>query len=432
MQNEIKLDKSLAWRERAEAVIPMGTQTFSKAPSAFSQGNTPVVAVRGEGSRIYDADGNSWIDYLMGLGPILLGYNYPAVNDAVERQLKESGPLLSLPHPLETELAEKLVELIPCAEMVRYGKNGSDATSGSVRVARAYTGREKIAFCGYHGWQDWYVAATVRDLGTPEHLKSLMFQFTYNDIDSLDQIFKQNPDEIAAVIMEPFGGIIPEDNFLQKVKDLAHENGAVLIFDEVITGFRMGLGGAQEYFGVTPDLACLGKAVGNGFPISVIAGKREIMELMSKIFYSFTFGGEIISLAAAIAVIDVLQNNPVYEHLTAIGKRLKDGFNELAQKHGAEQFAVCNGVDQKSVVAFSPIEGYSVPQIKSLFQQEVIKRGVLFNGNHFFSFSHSQEDIDQTLNAYDDSLAILSEAVKNKKLESLLEGPVVQPVFTRP
>jgi glutamate-1-semialdehyde 2,1-aminomutase/spore coat polysaccharide biosynthesis protein SpsF len=246
----------------------------------------------------------------MALGPIILGHNYPSVTDAVMQQMQD-GTTFSLPHPLEVELAEMLVDIIPCAEMVRFAKNGSDATSGAVRLARAYTGRDIIACCGYHGWQDWYIGTTTRNRGVPKVVQELTVPFEYNNIESLKRIFSEHPGQVAAVIMEPFGVEEPRDGFLQEVRDLALHDRALLIFDEIITGFRLALGGAQEYFGITPDLACLGKAMGNGYPIAAVVGPSEIMQLFDEVFFSFTFGGETVSLAAAIATISEMRQKDV-------------------------------------------------------------------------------------------------------------------------
>jgi len=233
--NELNVSRSLTLKAKAQHFVPSCSQTFSKGPTQFVQGVAPVFLSSGQGSHVWDVDGNEFIDYAMGLGPVILGHNYAAVTDAVTRQVKE-GTAFSLPHPLELELAELLVDIIPCAEMVRFGKNGSDATSGAVRAARAYTGRDIVACCGFHGWQDWFVGTTTRNLGVPRAVQELTVPFEYNNLGSLEQIFDQHPGNVAAVIMEPVGVIEPQDGFLQRVQELAHTHGSVLIFDEIITG----------------------------------------------------------------------------------------------------------------------------------------------------------------------------------------------------
>ena len=265
------LTQSQAWLERAKKVIPGCAQTFSKGYTQYVQGVAPIFLERGKGCRVWDVDGNEYIDYVQGLLPNILGYAHVEVNAAAAAQLAE-GHSFSLPHPLEVQLAERLTRLIPCAEMVRFGKNGSDATSGAVRAARAFTGRDRIACCGYHGWQDWYIGSTSRNAGVPKAVRELTHPFPYNDLASLEKLLEEHPDEFAAVIMEPVNFVEPAHGFLEGVKHLALRHAALLIFDEICVGFHFGLGGAQKLFGVTPDLACFGKAMGNGFPDFVRAG----------------------------------------------------------------------------------------------------------------------------------------------------------------
>ena len=220
----------------------------------------------GQGARVWDVDGNEYVDLVSALMPVVLGYNDPDVNYAVRNQL-DKGVIFSLATELEAQLSEKLVEVIPCAEKVRFGKNGSDVTTAAIRVARAYTGRDKVIVCGYHGWQDWYIGSTTRNKGVPEAVQGLTYKVPYNDLDAVENLLKENPDQFAALIMEPMNVAEPAPNYLNDLKALLHKHGALLIFDEVITGFRFSIGGAQELFGVTPDLASFGKAMGNGMPI---------------------------------------------------------------------------------------------------------------------------------------------------------------------
>ncbi len=423
-----KLDKSKEYLKRARRLIPACSQTLSKSPSQFVQGVSPVFIEKGNGSHVFDVDGNEYIDYAMALGPILLGYNYQATIKAIEKQLKD-GITFTLPHPLELELAENLVEIIPCAEMVRFGKNGSDVTSAAVRLARAYTGREKIACCGYHGWQDWFIAVTDKNKGIPKFNKELNLKFEYNKIETLESIFKENKDEIACVIMEPISIIEPENNFLQKVKEITHRNGAVLIFDEIVTGFRISLGGAQEYYNITPDLACFGKGMANGMPLAALVGKKEIMKHLKDVFFSFTFGGETLSLVAALSTINEIKEKNVIQYLWEMGKKLRDGYNSLAKKHGIEKYTECIGLPPRTVIKFTNEDGKISYEMKSLFQQEAIKRNVLFTGANNICFSHSNEDILKTLNVYDECMKILKRGIENNKIEDMLEGPKVRPVF---
>ena len=249
--------RSEAWLERAERSIPLGSQTFSKSKTQYPHGVSPYFIQRGLGSRVWDIDGNAYLDFINGLASVTLGYLDPDVTAAVQAQLQE-GTIFSLAHPIEAETAEQIVEMVPCAEMVRFGKNGSDATSGAVRVARAYTGRDHVAVCGYHGWQDWYIGSTARHKGVPDAVRRLTHAFPYNDVASLEAILIEHRGNVAAVVLEPLGFTPPQDDFLERVQALAHHHGALLIFDETVSGFRVNQGGAQAHFGVTPDLATLG------------------------------------------------------------------------------------------------------------------------------------------------------------------------------
>ena len=422
------LKRSHKLRKQAQLLIPSGSQTFSKGPTQFVQGVAPVFLERGDGSQSWDVDGNQYIDYIMGLGPVILGHNHPVVTEAVYRQI-EKGVTLSLPHPLEVEVSQILVDLIPCAEMVRFAKNGSDATSGAVRAARAYTGRDIIACCGYHGWQDWYVGSTTRDLGVPAAVAKLTKPFNFNDIASLERLFDEHPGQIAAVIMEPVSTVLPEDDFLSHVRELAHREGALLIFDEVVTGFRLAIGGAQEYFGVEPDLACFGKAMGNGYPISAVVGRRDVMEIFDKIFFSFTYGGELVSLAAAKATINVLRERDSLPHIWRQGKKLQDGFNVLAGIYGLGGQLQCVGLAPHTVINFDSDDPQETLLLKSLLQQEVIKRGVLSAGYHNLCLSHTDGDIDRTLRVYRSALEVVTMALDSGNPGRYLEGEPVQPVF---
>ena len=427
---KLKIRNSAILKKKTQSLIPDCSQTFSKGPTQFVQGVAPIFIDQGRGSRVWDVDGNEFIDYAMSLGPVILGHNYPRVTEAVKKVL-EKGTTFTLPHALEFELAKLLCEIIPCAQMVRFGKNGSDATSGAVRLARAYTSRDKIACCGYHGWQDWYIATTTMNKGIPKEVKKLTLTFEYNKIETLEKIFHGNKGQVACVIMEPVGVEEPKGDFLRKVKDITHKNGAILIFDEVVTGFRISLGGAQEYFKINPDLACFGKAMANGFPISAIVGKRDLMKLFKEVFYSFTFGGEIVSISAAIATIKEIREKKVIPYIWEQGRKIKDGYNVLARGYGLEKYTQCIGLYPRTVVTFKNLKNEDDLPLKSLFQQECIKRGILFTGSHNISFSHSNKDVDYTLRVYNSVLKIIKDAVSGNKIQELLKGSPVKPVFRR-
>ncbi len=422
------LEKSENYWARCQHLIPAGTQTLSKGPTQFVDGVAPKYLLRGKGCHVWDFDGNEYIDCGMGCRSVFLGYHYPAVNRAIMRQLKD-GINFTLMHPLEVELAELLKKTIPCAEMARYGKNGSDVTSAAVRAARAHTKRDKVAICGYHGWQDWYAATTERNAGIPKALKDLSITFKYNDIDSLKKLFAENTNQIAAVIMEPVGITPPKEGFLEEVKEIAHKEGAVLIFDEIISGFRWSLGGAQEYFKVTPDMATFGKAMANGMPLSAVVGKEEIMRAFEKVFFSFTFGGEAHSLAAAVASINEIKAKNVIPFVCKQGEKLKRAYNEAAKENNIEKYTQCIGYPPSLAFTFKDSAGNDSYGMKSLVQQEVIKRGILWPSSHSVSYSHKNEDIKKIVEAFDDALQVLKKALGEGNITKYLEGKPVQPVF---
>jgi glutamate-1-semialdehyde aminotransferase len=422
-----RLEQSRAWLKRSERVIPGCAQTFSKSPISFMQATAPNFIVRAQGARVWDPDGNEYIDWIMGLGPVILGHADPLVNRAVLAQM-DAGMSLSLPHPVEVEVAELLCDLIPCAEMVRFGKNGSDATAGAVRVARGFTGRDKVACSGYHGWQDWYIGSTSRHKGVPEAVRRLTLRFPYNDLETLHRLFRENEGEIACVVMEPVTFDPPQPGYLQGVKELCHRNDCLLVFDEVVTGFRFALGGAQQYFGVVPDLACFGKALANGFPLSAIAGRADVMRKFEEVFFSFTHGGEAASLAACRQTIGELQRRDGIKQLWDIGTRLKDAANKLIGDCGLAGRVICQGLAPFTSIQFKNKDAPDAV-LRSLFQQEVLRRGILTQGNHMLSLAHDATILDQTLAAYAPVFEIVAEALRRGDAEARLSGPPLQPVI---
>jgi glutamate-1-semialdehyde aminotransferase len=410
---------------RATRTIPCGTQTLSKAPSQFVDGVYPKYLVRGRGCRVTDADGHEYIDYPMALGAVLLGHAYPAVVEAVERQLR-AGSLFTLMHPLEVEVAERLCDLVPCAEMVRFVKNGSDATAAAVRLARAYTGRERVAYCGYHGWHDWYAGTTPRPAGVPAAVRALAEPFEYNRPDTLATLLDAHPREYAAVILEQ-GPDEPEDDFLAQVRDLAHRHGAVFIWDEIVTGLRYARGGAQERYGVVPDLACFGKALANGLPLAAVVGNRALMQEFERVFVSMTYGGDALALAAARAVLDEVTRRPVVEHLWKLGTRWMAGMRAAIET--AKVGMVIGGAPPRSHLGFAAQGGYAGDEVRSLFLQECVKRGVLFGVPIFMSYSHHDDDIAETLGVVAEALAVVAQALATGTLHERMEGTMAGTVF---
>ncbi len=413
---------------RALKSIPLGTQTFSKSRTQYPHGVSPYYAKKAKGCRIWDIDGNEYIDCISSLCSVTLGYNDPDVMNAVWEQL-EDGVIFSLPHALEVEVSEEIIKMVPSAEMVRFGKNGSDATSGAIRLARAYTGRDRVAVCGYHGWQDWYIGSTARNKGVPKATQELTHTFVYNQIETLQQILKQYPGEFAVVIMEAMNVSEPENGFLQEVQALAKQHGALFVLDETITGFRYANGGAQELFDLQPDLATFGKGLANGYPVAAVAGRADIMKLMEEIFFSFTFGGEALSLAASLATMKKLQREPVVETIRQRGVELQEGLRSRIAAHGVETFCSVAGHPSWSFFIIKDTERYSLWQIKTLFLQEMFKRGILTFGTHNMNYAHQKQDVKSILQAYDEVLPLLHMAVKDNTLEQMLECDALEPLF---
>ncbi len=420
--------KSEELLSRALRVIPLGSQTFSKSKTSLPYGVSPYFVDHAKGSLLWDIDGNEYVDFVNALACVTLGYCDRDVDAAVKKQM-EKGVTFSLSHPLEIEVAELIIDLVPCAEKVRFAKNGTDATSGAVRVARACTGKKRVAVCGYHGWQDWYIGSTLRDLGVPAEVKSLTHTFKYNDIESLQSLFDKYPGEFAAVILEPMNSTFPRDDFLNRVKALTHQNKALLIFDETITGFRYNTGGAQKEFNIMPDLATFGKGLANGYPLSALVGRSEYMDIVDKIFFSGTFGGETLSLAAAKAVLTKLQEEPVIETLKERGQKIINGVEKMLTVKGLLAFISISGHPTWSFLQFKDFAGFTSWEIKTFFIQEVFKRGIYTLGTHNLSYAHSPEDIDRLLACYEDVFDLIHHAVKTGSLKEKLECDPLVPLF---
>jgi len=391
-----RVDESWKLYDRACEVIPMATQTHSKAPRDALREVEPCFIVRGQGCRVWDLDGNEYIDFRCALGPIALGYRFPAVDEAVHRQL-DSGIVFSYPHPLEVEVAERLVEVIPCAESVRFIKTGGEAMAATHRLARGYTGRDHLLTCGYHGWVN-----TMAPRGVPEAIRSTYTSLPWGDVTPYEEAFAERGDEIAAVSVAcSYADMEQGHQFLPALRALTEKHGALLIFDEIVTGFRLARGGAQEYFGVTPDLAVFAKGISNGVPLSCYLGKREVMETVRDVTISSTFGGDTLGLAAARAVLETHEKEDVIAAIWARGKQLHQGFNELCRKHGID--ARFEGLPPCGQLTFPDGDLFQ------RFNAEVLKRGVIVYSVCYPNFSHSEADIDQALKAMDESLAAMKQ-----------------------
>jgi glutamate-1-semialdehyde aminotransferase/spore coat polysaccharide biosynthesis protein SpsF (cytidylyltransferase family) len=424
-----RFTKSQALLERAERVIPLGAQTFSKSRIQFPPGASPLFVTHGDGGRVYDVDGNEYVDLVSALLPNVLGYRDPDVDLAIRRQLTR-GISFSLPTVLETELAERLVKHVPCAEMVRFGKNGTDATSAAVRLARAATRRDRLMLLGYHGWQDWYIGATTRSRGVPPAVSALSHMVPYGDLAAADALLVKHRGEFAAVILEPVGATEPPAGYLQELVALAHRHGTLVVFDEVITGFRWSLGGAQASYGVAPDLACFGKAMGNGMPISAVVGRADIMKLMEDIFYSGTFGGEALSIAASIATIDKIERAGVINRLWQVGAELMNAARARIEAAALADVIGLIGSAPWAILSYKDHPAASKEAVKTLFLREMIAAGVLVNASHNICFAHSAADIARVLAAYDHALAVLRDALARGDIERRLGNQVIRPIFS--
>lgn len=420
-------------RERAHRLIPAGAHTYSKADNQFP-GNAPAFISRGEGARCWDVEGREFIDYGMGIFAVSLGHAYPEVTDKITRQLS-LGNAFTRPSPLEGELAERLCALIPCAEMVKFAKNGSDVTSAAVRLARHHTGRSYVVRCRehpFHSFCDWFIGSTSRPGGVPEEIRSLTLKFSYNDLDSLEALFLTHRDQIACVIMEPADVVTPAPGFLEGIRALCDRYGALLIFDEIITGFRWHLNGAQSYFGVTPDLATFGKGMANGFACAALVGRRDLMQhgdMDGSVFLlSCTYGSELVGLNAALATIDVFENRDVVGHMWAYGERLQNGLRHLIELHGLSRSIEVRGSPCRPAIWFAKPDGSYSFELKTLFMQEMAEFGILIE-RICVSFSHGESELAATLEAADSAYRNIADALASDAIVERLRSPAAKPVF---
>lgn len=421
--------KTNAMLERAEQVIPLGTQTFSKSHLNFVRGAYPLFLDRGQGAYVWDLDGNDYIDFLAALMPVVLGYNDADINQAIIVQL-EKGISFSFATEAEVILAEKLVDLIPSAEMVRFGKNGSDATTGAVRIARAFTGREKIAVCGYHAWHDWYLAATPLNLGVPKQEKELIDTFKYNDLDSLEDLLKKDPGGYAVIMMEVANAVNPAPGFLDGVRKLADQYGVVLVFDEIVAGWRSDIGGAQKFYGVTPDLSCFGKAMGNGMPIAALVGRKDIMKMAEKVFLSSTFGGEAASIAASIATIDKMEKTQCASRILDTSAYLKKELNAVQEDKNMTDIITIGGVDWWPRMVW----GDNAPEDKmlatSLLRQELAEAGIIIGSGFNMMLSHCNDETRSVIvNRWTKAMDALKVIFESNDPARYLRGEKMQPPY---
>lgn len=400
--------------ERARQLMPWGTQTNAKRPDPALEDVMPLFIERAEGCRIQDVDGRWYVDYRSALGPIILGYRHPAVDDAVRAQM-EKGVLFSMASPLEVEVAETLTARIPGLEQVRFMKTGNDANLAAVRLARAFTGRDAIATCAYHGHGDWFSCGQGpaplwhhrAGNGVPAALDAFVHRLPYGDVEAAGRLFAEHGDALAAVIMVPYDWNEHVGHaFVRRMRELTQAHGALLIFDQVLTGFRLAPGGAQEYFGVIPDLTTYAKALANGYPLSAYGGRRDVMEKLYDVILTTTYAGETLSLAAARATLQVMLDEPVQAHIWAMGRRLQQGFDRAAEAAGLE--ARTFGLPPAVQFRFST-DPQADEAARNVFFRALFERGIFAARPFLVNYAHKEADIDETVRAMEAALQVVAE-----------------------
>jgi glutamate-1-semialdehyde 2,1-aminomutase len=437
-----RVPRSMALYERAMQRIPGATQLISRRPHRVAYGVSPIYAERARGARFWDVDGFEYIDWMSGIGSILLGYADSVVDEAVREQISR-GTVFAVNHELEIELAEELCQSIPCAEMVRYAKCGGEACAIAVRIARGVTGRDKVLFCGYHGWHDWYLAANLAEeasldahlfpgieaIGVPRALAGTALPFAYGDIAALGELLDQHRGEVAAVIMEPLRSEAPAEGYLAGVAQLAREHGAVFIFDEVSTGLRFSTGGAQKYLGVTPDMAVFAKSLSNGYPMAAIVGKRAVMEPSARMFISSTYWSDTIGLRAALTTIREARRRGVSNQLWQFGAELKRSLNAVAQEVGLD--AQCQGIEVHPHLRFAVTDSKLASQVTTLYIQEMANRGCHGYASFYLNAAQGEAELAQTAQAAREAFVIIRDALDTNTVERKLECPIQQDAFRR-
>jgi glutamate-1-semialdehyde 2,1-aminomutase len=429
--------KSLELQNRFHNAIPGGAHTYAKGDDQFPEFCPPIIA-RGEGCRVWDVDGNEYIEYGSGLRAVSLGHAYPEVNAAAYRQM-QLGSNFVRPAAIELEAAEAFLELVPGAEMVKFAKNGSDATSAALKLARAYTGRDMVGLCADHPFfsvDDWFIGTTAINRGIPQNLIEQSVTFRYNDIESVKALFARFPGQLACLIMEPEKYEPLDLDFYHQTHALCEAEGTLLVLDEMITGFRWHIGGAQTHYGIVPDLSTFGKAMGNGFSIAALAGKRKYMELgglqheEERVFLlSTTHGAETHSLAAFLAVAEEYRKHDVTAYLQYQGERLRKGMLKIIDQHHLEGYVGIHGHPAALVFSTNDRDKQGSQPFRTLFMQESIKRGLLAP-SLILGFSHKDQDIDQTLEIINEVAVIYRKALE-EGIDKYLEGRPVQPVYRK-
>ena len=435
------VDRSMALYERARQLIPGVTQLISRRPTRAALGVSPIYAERAKGCRVWDVDGNEYVDWMSGVGTIILGHTDDTVDTAVKQQI-DRGSIYSLVHESAVELAEELVRVIPSAERVRYAKGGGEACTVAVRIARGATGRDKVLFCGYHGWHDWYLAANlgverladhllpgIEPIGVPRALDGTAIPFQYGDLDMLGDLLRENEGQVACIIMEPMRTELPPEGYLQGVRDLASRHGVVLIFDEVSCGFRVALGGVQEFVGVTPDMSVFAKAISNGYPMAAVVGSREVMEPASRMFISSAYWDDNVGIVAALTTLRELQKRNAVAHFEQIGTAFRERIDSAAFDAGLG--AACVGVSAHPSIRFDLDDPAMSKKVETLFIQENARRGVILSTGFFFNCAHDEDALDVTELAVRESFAVIKEGLDRDRLDDLLDCDLQEDLFRR-
>ena len=436
------VSQSLDLYQRAGEIIPGWTQLISRRADQFANGVSPIYAQRAKGSRFIDVDENEYIDWVSAVGAIILGHADEIVDTAVKAQI-DRGSLYSLNSPLEIELAELLAETIPSAEMVRYSKGGGEACAIAARIARGTTGRDIILFCGYHGWHDWYQAANylvdpesgefpfagIEPIGVPRALAGTAIPFPYGNLQALEALFDEHHGQVAAVMMEPLRSELPPEGYLEAVRDLAHRHGALLIFDEVSSGWRLSIGGVQAYLGITPDMTVVAKAMSNGYPMGAVVGSRDAMEPAKRMFISSSYWSDNIGLAASLTTISELYRRDSEQRFQEIGEALRVALNQAIADSGLQ--GACTGLHTNPAITLQLPDESLRPKVNTLFVQEMARRGIHSYTSFKPTLAHTEEDIRITAQAAAESLAIIRKGLTSGDLDSLLECDIKKEPFRR-
>lgn len=436
------IDHSLRLYERACQLIPGGTQLVSRRPSRYAAGISPIYAEHASGARFTDIDGNEYIDWVSGIGAIILGYADPVVDAAVRQQMSH-GTIYSINHRLEVELAEELTAAIPCAEMVRYAKGGGEACTIAVRIARGLTGRDKVLFCGYHGWHDWYLAANldadaaldehlfsgIEPTGVPQGLAGTAIPFPYADAAALAALLDQHQGEVAAVMMEPLRSRMPPDGYLAEVRRLTQQHGAVLIFDEVSTGIRFSPGGVQPVVGVTPDMAVFAKSLSNGYPFAAVVGSRDVMQPAGRMFISSTYWSDTIGLRAALTTLREVRNRNVPDYLHELGGQLQRELNQIAADVNAP--IRCEGLAIHPQLVFDTNDSELQRKLATLYVQEMARRGCHGYPSFYLNAAQGPAEVEQTLAAARETFTIIAESLSSGTVDEQLQADLRDDPFRR-